>query len=359
MARRRKNRFISRHRPRKSGLPPGTMPEVVEHHSKEKVTIHVLEYDELGFSEATVDKASDLNRFGKSGKVTWVNIDGIHNVPLIEEIGQVFNIHPLTLEDIVNTDQRPKFENYDEYDVIMMKMLFYERELGSEQLSIILMNNLVLTFQEVHGGDPFTVIIERIRQGKGRVRKCGADYLAYALLDSIVDTYFNILEKIGDRIEEIDARLVADPQPEVLETMHQLKREMIYLRKAVWPVREVVAGFERSETIRLSKATQVYLRDVMDHSVRVIETVESYRDLITGMMDIYLTGLSHKMNEVMKVLTIISTIFIPVTFIAGVYGMNFEYMPELRSPYGYWITWGIMLSIMLLLVYYFRRKKWL
>lgn len=359
MSKKRKNRFVSRHRARKSGLPPGTMPDVVENDSSEKVTIHVLEYDENGFIETQEENASGLSKYGKAGKVTWINIDGVHNVKLIEQIGMLFGIHPLTLEDIVNTDQRPKFENYDEYDVIMMKMLFYQQELGSEQLSIILFDNMVLTFQEVFGGDPFTVIRDRIRQGKGRVRRCGADYLAYALLDSIVDTYFNILEKIGDRIEEIDDHLVTDPQPEVLKTMHQLKREMIFVRKAVWPVREVVSGFERSETARLTRSTQVYLRDVMDHSIRVIETVESYRDLITGMMDIYLSGLSHKMNEVMKVLTIISTIFIPVTFIAGVYGMNFEHMPELRSKYAYWITWGVMLCIMLLLVYYFRRKKWL
>jgi magnesium transporter len=359
MSKKRKNRFVSRHRAKKSGLPPGTLPDLVENHSPEKVTIHVLEYDEHAFTDTVVEQPGMLSRYGKSGKVTWINIDGVHNVQLIEQIGNVFGIHPLTLEDIVNTDQRPKFENYEEYDVIMMKMLFYQQELGSEQLSIILFNNVVLTFQEVHGGDPFTVIRERIRQGKGRVRRCGADYLAYALLDSIVDTYFNILEKIGDRIEEIDDKLVTDPQPEVLETMHQLKREMIFVRKAVWPLREVVSGFERSETTRLTRSTQVYLRDVMDHSIRVIETVESYRDLVTGMMDVYLSGLSHRMNEVMKVLTIISTIFIPVTFIAGVYGMNFEYMPELRSKYGYWITWGLMLTVMLMLVYYFRRKKWL
>jgi magnesium transporter len=238
-------------------------------------------------------------------------------------------------------------------------MLYYDTELHNEQLTILLKNNVVITFQENHGGDAFFPIRKRLKEAKGRVRKFGADYLCYALIDAVVDSYFNILEVIGDKIELMDEQLIKDPTPDTLQVLHAMKREMIFLRKSVWPVRDMVGSLERSETTLIQPTTDVYLRDVHDHVVRVIETVENYRDLINGMMDIYLSSLSNKMNEVMKVLTIISTLFIPVTFIVGVYGMNFDYMPELRSPYGYAATWLVMLVIMASLLYYFRRKKWL
>jgi magnesium transporter len=238
-------------------------------------------------------------------------------------------------------------------------MLYYESQLNSEQLTIVLKNNVVITFQENHGGDAFYPIRKRIKESKGRVRKFGADYLCYALIDAVVDSYFNILEVIGDKIELMDEQLIVEPTPNALKALHAMKREMIFLRKSVWPVRDMVGSLERSETTLIQQTTDVYLRDVHDHVIRVIETVENYRDLINGMMDIYLSSLSNKLNEVMKVLTIISTLFIPVTFIVGVYGMNFDFMPELRSPYGYGATWLVMLVIMASLLYYFRRKKWL
>jgi magnesium transporter len=318
-----------------------------------------MQFNESSIEEMVFNNVSDLKDLSNNSCVTWINVDGIHNASVIEKIGALYNIHPLTLEDIANTDQRPKFEDYENYVVVMMKMLYYDTELHNEQLSILLKSNVVITFQENHGGDAFYPIRKRLKEAKGRVRKFGADYLYYALIDAVVDSYFNILEIIGDKIELMDEQLISEPTPDTLNVLHTMKREMIFLRKSVWPVRDMVNSLERSETNLIQPTTDVYLRDVHDHVVRVIETVENYRDLINGMMDIYLSSLSNKMNEVMKVLTIISTLFIPVTFIVGVYGMNFDYMPELRSPYGYVATWVVMLVIMGSLLYYFRRKKWL
>lgn len=358
MAKRKKISFINRQRSKKSFLPPGTVEADLTLQS-EQVVITILQFNESFIEETVVNNISDLKDVSNSSCVTWINVDGIHNPTVIEKIGNLYTIHPLTLEDIANTDQRPKFEDYENYVVVMMKMLYYDTELHNEQLSIVLKPNVVITFQENHGGDAFYPIRKRLKEAKGRVRKFGADYLCYALIDAVVDSYFNILEIIGDKIELMDEQLISEPTPDTLNVLHAMKREMIYLRKSVWPVRDMVNSLERSETQLIQNTTDVYLRDLHDHVVRVIETVENYRDLINGMMDIYLSSLSNKMNEVMKVLTIISTLFIPVTFIVGVYGMNFDYMPELRSPYGYGATWLVMLLIMGSLLYYFRRKKWL
>ncbi len=241
-----------------------------------------------------------------------------------------------------------------------MKMLSHDSETHSEQLSVLLFgDNTVLSFQEASKGDAFDIIRTRIRNGKGRVRKMGADYLTYCLIDAVVDFYFVILEKIGDRIEVLEEDLIGNPTKETMMQLHGMKREMIFLRKAVWPMRELINNLERTENKLIKKTTRLFLRDLYDHTIRVIDTVETYRDLLSGMMDVYLSSVSNRMNEVMKVLTIISTVFIPVTFVAGVYGMNFKFMPELESPYGYWITWGVMLAIMGSLILFFRKKKWL
>lgn len=358
MAKRKRISFINRQRSKKSFLPPGTVEANLSMETQ-KVVITVLQFNESFIEEIVINNVAELKDISNSSSVTWINVDGIHNAAVIEKLGTLYQIHPLTMEDIANTDQRPKFEDYDNYVVVMMKMLYYDSELHNEQLSILLKNNLVITFQESHGGDAFYPIRKRLKEAKGRVRKFGADYLCYALIDAVVDSYFNILEIIGDKIESMDEQLITEPTPDTLNALHTMKREMIFLRKSVWPMRDMVNSLERSENTLIQPTTDVYLRDVHDHVVRVIETVENYRDLINGMMDIYLSSLSNKMNEVMKVLTIISTLFIPVTFIVGVYGMNFDYMPELRSPYGYGATWIVMLIIMGSLLYYFRRKKWL
>lgn len=342
----------------KTGAPPGTIVYYGEDQT-DKVKITLIEFNETEFIEKEFFDLSECMEHVDPSMVKWINVDGIHDVKLIEKIGKHFNIHPLTLEDIVNTNQRPKFEDYDNYVVSIMKMIYYDTELHAEQLSVVLMQGMVISFQEVHGGDAFDLIRLRIRNGKGRIRKMGADYLAYALIDAVVDCYFSILEKIGDKIEILEDELMLDPTKETMQQLHHMKREMIFVRKAVWPMRELINNLERSETELINPTTDIYLRDVHDHTIRVIDTVETYRDLLSGMMDIYLSSVSNKMNEVMKVLTIITTIFVPVTFIAGVYGMNFEFMPELHSKWGYASAWIVMLSIMITLVYYFRKKKWL
>lgn len=340
------------------GAPPGTVVYQGEERT-EKVKISLIEYNETEFIEKEFYDLSECLNHVNPSLVKWMNVDGIHRVELIEAIGKKFNIHPLTLEDVVNTSQRPKFEDYDNYVVAIMKMIHYDTELHSEQLSVVLIEGMVISFQEADGGDAFDLIRNRIRQGKGRIRKMGADYLAYALIDAVVDCYFNILEKIGDKIEVLEEELITEPSKETMQHLHYMKREMIFLRKAVWPMRELVNNMERCETELIKPSTDIYLRDVNDHIIRVIDTVETYRDLLSGMMDIYLSSVSNKMNEVMKVLTIITTIFVPVTFVVGVYGMNFEFMPELHSKWGYPLTWVAMLTIMISLMVYFRRRKWL
>ena len=363
----------------KSGAPPGTLM-YLGRESKEKVRITLIEYNEHEFFEKEFFDIQECLAHVQDGMVKWINVDGVHDTAIIEQIGQLFDIHPLTLEDISNTNQRPKFEDFETYLVTIMKMIFEDNNLKkesddalvSEQLSIILLNNkTVLSFQEADGGDVFDIIRNRLRLGKGRVRKSEADYLAYCLVDAVIDSYFDVLEKIGDEVEVLEDSLIDNPTPEQLHHLHHIKRQMVYFRKAVWPMRELINNLERSESPLISANTSVYLRDAHDHTIRVIDTVETYRDLLSGMMDLYMSSVSNRMNEVMKTLTIITTIFVPLTFIAGVYGMNFQAvdpvsgkieplnMPELYYKYGYVTVWGIMIVITGLLLIYFKRKKWL
>lgn len=340
------------------GVPPGTL--IYTGDSKtERIKISLIEYNETEFIEQEFYDLSECISHVKPHLVKWINVEGIHKTEVIEKIGKLYDIHPLTLEDIVHVDQRPKFEDYDNYVVAIMKMINYDTKVHAEQLSIVLFDNMVISFQEPQGGDAFEIIRNRLRQAKGRIRKCGADYLAYALMDAVIDCYFHVIEKIGDSVEKIEEHIIAHSSKSSLIQLHELKREMIFLRKQVWPMRDMISNMVRSETKLINPSTDIYLRDLQDHVTRVIDTVETYRDLLSGIMDIYLSTNSNKMNEVMKVLTIMSSIFIPVTFIAGVYGMNFEFMPELKSPYGYAITWGVMLSVMTGLIIYFKRKKWM
>ncbi|HDR46993.1 MAG TPA: magnesium/cobalt transporter CorA, partial [Geoalkalibacter subterraneus] len=292
--------------------------------------------------------------------ISWINVEGLHQVEVIETLGQGFGLHPLVLEDILNTDQRPKVEIYDDYIFIVVKMLLYDTEhegVRTEQVSLVLGKNFVISFQECHG-DVFDGVRERLRHGR-RIRFLGSDYLAYALIDAIVDSHFFILEKIGEEIEQLEDELLADPSPESLNQIHRLRREMILLRKSVWPLRELVSELSREDTPMVSRETGVFLRDVYDHCIQVIDTVETFRDLLGGMLDLYMSNVSNRMNEVMKVLTLIATIFIPLTFIAGVYGMNFEYMPELSWKWAYPAVWGIMIGVGIGLVFLFKKKNWL
>lgn len=347
-------------RSKKAGLPPGSLVHIGEKKA-ETPKITIIDYDETHFQEKEVKTIDECFIFKDKPTVTWINIDGLHQVEILEKLGECYGLHPLVLEDILNTDQRPKMEDYGEYIYIVLKMLDYNdksNEIESEQMSLILGPNFVFSFQE-REGDTFNPIRERIRNSKGRIRKMGADYLAYTLLDSIVDNYFIILEKLGEKIEFLEEKLVTRPTPETLQVIHYLKREMIFLRRAVWPLREVVNGLERGESSLVKESTRVYLRDVYDHTIQAIDTIETYRDMVSGMLDIYLSSVSNRLNSVMKVLTIIATIFMPLTFLAGVYGMNFKYMPELEWRWGYPLVWFIMAGIGISMLIYFRKRKWL
>ena len=347
-------------RSKKVGLPPGT-PVHVGEKKIGRVRIKIIDYDEAQFQEKEAKTVEECFPFKDKLTVTWINIDGIHQVDIIEKIGNHFNIHPLVLEDIVNTGQRPKMEDFVNYIFIVLKMLYYdetESKTKAEQVSIILGSNFVISFQESEG-DVFDPIRERIRNDRGRIRKLGADYLAYALIDTIVDNYFIILEKLGEKIEDIEEELVTNPAVETLQTIHSLKREMIFLRKSVWPLREVISRLERWESPLIDKSLDIYLRDVYDHTIQVIDSIETFRDMLSGLLDIYLSSVSNRMNEIMKVLTIIATIAIPLTVITGIYGMNFQFMPELQWQWSYPLVLLAMLTLGILMIRYFRRKKWI
>ncbi len=342
----------------KIGLPPGSLVYVGKP-SNERVKITLIEYNENEFFEKEYYDLSECLKEVKPGFVKWLDIDGVHKVELIEAIGKTYGIHPLTLEDIVHLDQRPKFEEYDNYVMGVMKMISYNNKVDSEQLSLLLLKDTVITFQEPNNYDAFDVIRNRLRQAKGRVRKLGADYLFYALMDAVVDCYFHALEKIGDEVEDIEEEIIHNSSKSSLKKLYALKRELIFLRKQAWPIRDLISNMIRSETELITENTGLFLRDLLDHSIRIIDSIETYRDLLSGIMDVHFSNTSHKMNEVMKFLTIMSTLFIPVTFVVGIYGMNFEYMPELKSAYGYPITWGVMIAMMLGQLIFFRKKGWL
>jgi magnesium transporter len=343
----------------KAGLPPGTLVHIGEKKT-ETLKMTIMDYDEAYFQEKEIKTIEECFLFKDKPTVTWMNIDGLHQVEILEKLGECYGLHPLVLEDILNTDQRPKMEDYGDYLYIVLRMLNDSEkssEIESEQISLILGPNFVFSFQE-REGDIFDLVRERIRTNKGRIRKMGADYLAYSLLDFIVDNYFVILEKIGEKVEVLEEKLVTHPTPDTLQTIHHLKREMIFLRKAVWPLREVVSGLERGESSLIKESTRIYLRDVYDHTIQTIDTIETYRDMVSGMLDIYLSSVSNRLNSVMKVLTIIATIFMPLTFLAGIYGMNFKYMPELEWRWGYPFIWLIMVGIGVFMLLYFKKKKW-
>lgn len=347
-------------RSRKSGLPPGTLVHIGDQKT-DRTLISLFRYNEEGFAEMAVESLEQcLAEMEGHRGISWINVAGIHDVPFIEKAGELFDIHSLILEDIVNTEQRPKMEEHENFLFFSLKMLSLSgnNEIMSEQVSMLLGQSLVITFQE-SPGDVFEQVRERIRQGKGRIRKQKADYLAYALLDALVDNYFVILERLGDEMEDLEEHLLKNPGRDMVSRIHFLKRRMLMVRRAVWPLRELVNSFEKSESPLLEKSVRVYLRDVYDHTIQIIDSVEVSREIISGLLDIYLSSLSNRTNEVMKVLTIVATIFIPLTFIAGVYGMNFHYMPELGWKLGYPAVMLFMLLAALGMLWYFGRRKWL
>ena len=351
---------LSRKRSKKSGLPAETLVYTGEK-KDEKIKIHVIDYDETNLIEQELTEVEACIPYKSKPTVTWINVDGVHDVTMLEKLGDCFGLHRLVMEDIMSTDQRPKMEDYGEYLYIVFKMLSSGKngEIVTEQISLILGANYVISFQEEVEGDVFKLIRERIRNSKGRIRKMGADYLAYSLLDAVVDNYFVVLEKFGDRIESIETELIGTPTQTTVQRIYQLKREMIFLHNAVWPLREVVSALGKRESSLVKESTAPYLRDVYDHVIHVIDSVDIYREMLSSMLDMYLSSVSNRLNEVMKVLTVISLIFMPITFIAGVYGMNFKHMPELEWHWGYPAALLVMVAISILMVFYFKRKKWL
>lgn len=351
---------LMRTRSRKVGLPPGSLVYTGEAKA-DPVRIRVIDYSEERCDERELESIEESFSFRDTESVSWINIDGIHDPQMVEAVGQHFGLHSLLLEDVMSPRQRAKMEDYDNILFIVLRMLRYEGgtgEIRDEQLSIILGPRYVVTFQQ-QVGDVFEPLRERLRAGRGRLRKSGADYLAYALMDMIVDSYFLVLEAIGEQVEDLEDRVMHEPGSEVLPTLSTLRRELLFLRKSVWPLREVLSSLTRAESSVFTETTQIFCRDVYDHTIQVIDTVEALRDIVSGMFDTYLSSVSHRMNEVMKVLTIIATIFIPLTFIAGIYGMNFERMPELSWSWAYPTALGIMAAVAFVMVLYFRRKRWL
>jgi magnesium transporter len=344
-------------RSKKSGLAPGT-PVLIGKSLTKEPTIEIIEYSETEFIRL---KNADLTKIKKpqeKDRRIWVNVNGIE-INTLQKIGEIFSIHPLVIEDIVNTDQRPKCEEYDENIYTVLKMINISTdEVEFEQLSIVFGKNYVITIQEQEG-DIYEPIRERIQLSKGEIRKNESDYLAYALIDSTVDHYFKFLEDLGEEIEELEEEIVGSPKMSTMRQVHALKLELIMLRRVIWPLREAIGALLRSDNKLISKKTKIYLRDVYDHVIYTIDQIETYRDIVSGMLDIYLSSLSNKINEVMKVLTVITTIFMPLSFIAGVYGMNFENMPELKNEFGYPLVLAFMGIIGISMFLYFRNKKWI
>jgi magnesium transporter len=350
----------------KAGLPPGT-PVHVGAQVAEEVKISVINYDQTRYEIIHPEDPQECSIYREKATVTWINVDGLHRIEVIENLCSCFGIHPLTVEDILNTTQRPKLDIFDDYIFLVIKMQTYNtdtRQIDVEQVSFILGKNYLLSFQE-KAGDTFDGVRNRISNSKGRIRKMKADYLAYALLDSIIDNYFSVLEKVGEEIEFMEEELVNDPAAETLHRIHILKREMILLRRSVWPLREVINSLLRGEeTDLIGEAIYFYLKDLYDHTIQIIDTIETFRDIISGMIDIYLSSASNRMNEIMKVLTVFAAIFIPLTFIAGIYGMNFDRtasplnMPELGWFYGYPFALSLMVATAFGMLIYFKRKKW-
>ncbi|MCA9400268.1 MAG: magnesium/cobalt transporter CorA [Candidatus Omnitrophica bacterium] len=342
---------------KKVALPPGTLVRVDEQH---KTLLQLFDYSAKHLQEKELQTVEESFQYKETDSISWINIDG-RDVDVIRKMDEHFGIHPLVLEDVVNAGQRPKVEDYGDYLFFVVKMIYFDNninDLYAEQVGLILGERFVISMQEKQG-DVFEPIRNRIREGKGRVRQSGSDYLIYALVDAIVDHYFVVLEKIGEKIDAMENELLDDVRDDIPMRIHKLKTQIIFLRKQIWPLREVLAGIERMDSKLIDHKTQIFFRDVYDHTIQVNDTLEAFREALSGLHDIYLSTISNRMNEVMKVLTIFAAIFIPLTFMAGIYGMNFEYMPELRFRYGYFILLGLMALVGGGMLSYFKRKKWI
>ena len=343
----------------KAGSSPGTLV-----HTGERKVIRprltVTAYNQTSLNEQIFESIDPALAACDPDCFTWLNVDGIHDAGMVARIGEFFNIHPLTLEDVLHTGQRPKAETYDQYEYIVLKMLRLDAEnkIVAEQVSLVLTPSALISFQESEG-DVFESVRDRLRKGRGHIREGGGGYLAYALLDALVDQYFVILDHIGEQVDRIEEETLGNPGTETVQRLHTLKRTMIFLHRNIRPLREVITALSREGSMLVRTETRVFLRDVLDHTLQVIDTIEAYRELLSSLLDIYLSSISNRMNEIMKVLTMIATLFIPVTFIAGIYGMNFRYMPELEWRWGYPLIWTVMLGMMIAMLLYFKKKNWL
>jgi magnesium transporter len=352
----------NRKRHRKPGLSPGELRGFAHSDTKDFPEIHLIKFNATDIEEGVVSSVNDMVLPSRdSNFVYWYNVDGVYNPSQLEEIEQKYKLHPLLMEDIASAEQRPKLDDYGEYIFLTIKMIHYDEkiaELNSEQVSFVIAPNLIVSFQE-RKGDVFDPNRERLRQNRGKMRKMGVDYLLYSLLDTVVDHYFEIMEYVGDKLEIIEQEMLTNPEPAKLKELYKFRRELIYLRKSVWPLREVIVKMERDDCSMISEDVKPFLRDVYDHTIQVIETVESTRDILSGIVDVYLSSVSNRMNSVMKVLTVISTIFMPLAFITSLYGMNFDNMPELHTHYGYYYVIGVCCFSVIGMLFYFQRKKWL
>lgn len=352
MARRRKKAQ------RKHGLPPGTLVFTGDRHT-DAPDVVLVQYNE---SEARMEASKGTAPPQQQVEgITWYDVRGLHHVPLIEQLGKQFQVHSLALEDVLDIQQRAKFEDYEDAIFLIAQALTFDEttlEIQNEQIAIYAGHHFVLSFQE-KPDDTFLTVRERILNAGGRIRKRSADYLVYALLDTIVDHYYLVLDKLEEQIDAQEHKVLNQPDESSKRGIHHLKLQVLTLRKSVYPLREAVNAFSRSDNPFVQDGTRIYIRDIYDHTIQIMDAIDTWRDVLNGIFDLYLSQLSFRMNNIMQVLTIISTIFIPLTFLAGVYGMNFKYMPELEWRYGYYIVWGIMIAVAILLLYLFRRKGWI
>lgn len=345
---------------KKVGLPPGSLVHIGEK-KVDKVGLSVIDYDPDYLNARELKSVEEAFPFKDSPTVTWLNIIGLHEIKTLEKIGNHFGIHPLVMEDILNTSHQPKSEIYDDYVFAIIKMIRYnpeEKKLEFEQVSIILGESFVITFQE-REGDIFEPVRQRIQNPKSRLRRNGPDYLTYALLDVLVDNYYIIMENLEEVIESLEELVLQRQDESLMKDIQKTKRATILLRKSVWPLRDAIDEIMSEDSNLIKEFTAPYLRDLYDHAIHVIETIEMFREMVSGIMDLYLSNISNRMNEVMKILTIIASVFIPLTFIAGIYGMNFENMPELKWPFGYHLVLAIMLLIVVISVILFKKRKWI
>lgn len=344
----------------KAGLPPGTLVHIGRV-TDEKIVISIFDYSAKGCIEKANASLEDCLISLDNPLMTWINVRGIHDLKMIETIGHHFSLHPLMLEDIVNSGQRSKLDDYKENIYIVMRLLKYnshKEEVEDEQVSLILGKNYVISFVE-SDSDIFASVEARLKKYNSRLVQRSADYLCYALIDRIVDNYFEILEKVDDKLEKLETALVREPDYTVIQKIQHAKREITLLRKSVWPMREVINKFRKLDTLLISDTTKFYMQDVYDHTIQAIDTIESFRDIASGLLDIYISNISLHMNEIMKVLTVVSTIFVPLTFIASIYGMNFEYMPEVHWVWGYPLVLLLMVLTSVGMLLFFRKRRWI